>query len=1459
MAIVLALIIPLLTAFSFPLRSQAAPEGPQVTRLFQAAPTAYRVLVFSKTAGFRHDAIGVGTQAIRDLGSANGFTVDASEDATIFSDAGLAPYSAVVWLLTTGDALDDNQQAAFERFIRAGKGYIGVHSASDTEYTWPWYGDLVGAWFASHPAIQTANVEVADHDHPSTAHLADTWRREDEWYNYRTNPRATTHVLATLDEGSYTGGSMGADHPLVWCQRFDGGRSWYTGMGHTQASYADPAFRQHLLGGIEWAAGAKQGNCDASDPASFEKIVLDQNVNDSLIEPMDLDILPDGRVIYVTRRGVVKIWRPTSNNAVVAATVPVSTQFEDGLSGIAQDPNFASNGWVYLYYMASDAQMARVSRFTLSGDTLALSTEVKIIEWPVLRGNGHTGGGMAFDENGNLFVATGDNNGATGYVQPASLNTSANTNDLRGKILRIKPGAAGGYTVPAGNMYAPGTAKTRAEVYAMGFRNPYRIAYDAERKRLYVGDVGPDAGTDGAEGPRGYDEFIIVDGPGFHGWPMCVADNKNYTGYNCAAPVNSSPGNTGLQNLPAAKPAWIWYHGGEAAPFPEMGSGSRTALAGAVYHYNPNNPSTRKLPSYYDDTVFLLEFSRNWIREAKLDSAGGLLKINPVAQNISLNAPIAMDIGPDGAIYLLEYAGWFNGSSNTRLSRINYKGSQSGQSPLAEASSTPDSGKAPLVVQFSSAGSVDPDGGALTYAWDFDGNGTTDSTAANPSYTYTALGTYNARLTVTDPASLTASVTVPIVVGNSRPVVNITIPPDGGFFEWGGSLPYQITVSDAEDGSTAAGTIDCSRVVLQAAVGHDVHAHPLQQVSGCSGTFAIPVSVHSDTENVFLILSASYVDKGSPALTGSKNLTLQPKRKQAEHFSNQNGVQVLPAIDQAGGLSEVVGIDPGDWLEFTPINFQNMTGVRYRVASQAGGTIELRLDSPTGTLLSSLTLPANQGHADVSAPLAASSGTHKIYIVFKGSGANLFRLNWIDFSGAGVSGSGPPPTATPTFTPCNMVYNVAAGKPSSASSGTPGPAFDGNTASRWESAWSDPQWIQVDLGSVQSICRVVLNWEGAYASTYQIQASVDGATWSTLKSVTGGDGGIDDHTGLAGSGRYLRMYGTARGTGYGYSLWEFEAYTGSSGPTPTPGTPTLTPTPSSTATPTSGPGGCGTANVAQGKAATTSSTENAGTPASAAVDGSATTRWSSAWSDPQWLQIDLGSVQPVCRVNLSWEYAFGSAYQIQVSNDGAAWTTLRSVTGGDGGTDDLTGLAGSGRYVRIYGTTRGTQYGYSLWEFQVYVGTSGPTATPPPTATSTPPPSATPTTCGTANAAQGKAATTSSTENAGTPASAAVDGNAGTRWSSAWSDPQWLQIDLGAPQTICRVNLSWEAAYGSAYQIQVSNDGAAWTTLRSVTGGDGGTDDLTGLSGSGRYVRIYGTTRATQWGYSLWEFQVFTR
>ncbi|MEU7847051.1 ThuA domain-containing protein [Micromonospora parva] len=225
-----------------------------------AAPLT-KVLVFSKTAGFRHSSIPNGIAAIQQLGAANGFTVTSTEDATQFTTSNLAQYQAVVFMSTTGDVLNASQQTAFESYIAAGGGYVGVHAAADTEYNWPWYGALVGAYFDSHPAIQNATVRIEDNTNPSTAHLGTTWVRSDEWYNYRTNPRSTARVLANLDESSYSGGNMSGDHPITWCKAYGGGRAWYTGLGHTEASYTDPNFTRMLLGGLQVAAGSVTADC----------------------------------------------------------------------------------------------------------------------------------------------------------------------------------------------------------------------------------------------------------------------------------------------------------------------------------------------------------------------------------------------------------------------------------------------------------------------------------------------------------------------------------------------------------------------------------------------------------------------------------------------------------------------------------------------------------------------------------------------------------------------------------------------------------------------------------------------------------------------------------------------------------------------------------------------------------------------------------------------------------------------------------------------------------------------------------------------------------------------------------------------------------------------------------------------------------------------------------------------
>lgn len=216
-----------------------------------------RILVYTRTTGYRHESIPAGVAALAELGEQHGFAVTATEDPAVFDPDELARYAAVVFLSTSEDVFDtDRQRHAFEGFTVAGGGFVGIHGASCTEYRWPFYGELVGAWFDRHPEVQPGRIRVEDHDHPATAHLPASWDRVDEWYDFRTNPRGRVQVLLTLDEASYAGGRMGPDHPIAWCHENLGTRVFYTALGHTAESYAEPALRAHLLGGIRYAARA---------------------------------------------------------------------------------------------------------------------------------------------------------------------------------------------------------------------------------------------------------------------------------------------------------------------------------------------------------------------------------------------------------------------------------------------------------------------------------------------------------------------------------------------------------------------------------------------------------------------------------------------------------------------------------------------------------------------------------------------------------------------------------------------------------------------------------------------------------------------------------------------------------------------------------------------------------------------------------------------------------------------------------------------------------------------------------------------------------------------------------------------------------------------------------------------------------------------------------------------------
>jgi glucose/arabinose dehydrogenase len=349
---------------------------------------------------------------------------------------------------------------------------------------------------------------------------------------------------------------------------------------------------------------------------------------------------------------------------------------------------------------AGAASDQRLSRFTLVGNQLDLSSEKILLTFHTDRSNtNHEGGSLAFGPGGELYLSTGDNTNPfesqgfdpiderAGRVIYDAQRSAGNTNDLRGKILRIVPQPDGTYTIPAGNLFPADGSAGRPEIFVMGNRNPFRISVDAETGWLYWGEVGPDASSDSASrGPRGYDEVNQARAPGNFGWPYFIADNKAYRDYNFAtmisgpafnpaAPVNDSPNNTGATNLPAATGALIWYPYSSSTQFPEVGSGGRTIMAGPVYHFDPELNSSIKLPAYYNDTLFIYEWSRNWIKEVKLDANGNILKINPFAADIPLKRPMDMEMGPDGALYILEWGTDFGGNNaDAQLVRIEFLG-----------------------------------------------------------------------------------------------------------------------------------------------------------------------------------------------------------------------------------------------------------------------------------------------------------------------------------------------------------------------------------------------------------------------------------------------------------------------------------------------------------------------------------------------------------------------------------------------------------------------------------------------------------------------------------------------------------------------------------------------------------------------------------------------------------------
>lgn len=557
---------------------------------------------------------------------------------------------------------------------------------------------------------------------------------------------------------------------------------------------------------------------DVPDSSRYIRTLLVQGFD----EPMAMAILPNNDVVLAERKGSVKIYNRETRQVRTITNFNVFSGIEDGLLGLAADPKFQDNHWMYFYYsVAGDKAVNRLSRFELNGDSLVLNSEKILLEIPTQRKYCcHSAGYITFDKNGLLYLSTGDNTNAEeteGYTpvdeRPGRFlsddqATAANTNDLRGKILRIKPLDDGTYAIPKGNLFPEGNLKARPEIYIMGSRNPYRFSVDKKNDYLYWGDVGPDTKVMGRDGElMSYDEINQARKPGFYGWPYFLGDNEIFPKYDFATkqlgpgknpsnPVNDSPNNTGERILPPAQPAMIWFGKKNSKRFPQLGNGGASAMAGPVYYSDLYPDSPYKLHDYYNGKLFIYEWIRGWIMAVTFDENGNYLRMEPFLEHLKFKAPVDMQFGPDGALYVLEYGtNWFSKNMDAKLVRIEYM--EGNRVPVPEITLDKRYGAAPFMVQLSGKKSVDYDReDQLSYTWSIEGKA---MQGQNISYTFTKTGVYQVTLTVDDNKGGKSSATSQIFVGNTPPEIQIETSANRSFYWDNSLLDYKVSVQDKEE------------------------------------------------------------------------------------------------------------------------------------------------------------------------------------------------------------------------------------------------------------------------------------------------------------------------------------------------------------------------------------------------------------------------------------------------------------------------------------------------------------------------------------------------------------------------------------------------------------------------------------------------------------------------------------
>lgn len=577
--------------------------------------------------------------------------------------------------------------------------------------------------------------------------------------------------------------------------------------------------------------------------ARFERT----SVAKSLIQPMEFDVAPDGKIFLIELAGKLKTIDPKSGEQTVVGELQVTTAQENGLIGLALAPDFKNNGWIYLQYSPPDYPGQRVSRFQFRDGKLQLDSEQRLLQYEEQRRECcHHAGSLEFGPDGSLFIGTGDNTNPFDFSEGFApidqrpgrepwdaQRSSANSRNFNGKVLRIRPETDGSYSIPDGNLFPKDGSQGLPEIYVMGCRNPWRISVDQHTGYLYWGDVGPDAGGNGPRGPRGYDEVNQARQAGYFGWPYFIGDNYPYNNYDFETktigepfdpqrPLNMSRNNTGTRELPPAQPAFIFYPAAAFEKFPEVQSGGRTACAGPVYYEADYANSPNRLPSFYDRTLFAFEWSRNWIMAVHLDADHRIQKMERFLPQEKFTRPIQLKFDAGGSLYVLIYGETWGVNPDAELVRIDYV--RGNRTPKAELIVDKSAGREPLLVKLDGSRSTDRDADKLSYRWSYTKSNTAAepnpaaepnakpsdtatsevvfSSEAAPQFQFETPGVYSIHLDVTDPSGASNRQSTNVIVGNETPSVRFATPSVGSFFEPGQNLTYEIVILDREDGTS---------------------------------------------------------------------------------------------------------------------------------------------------------------------------------------------------------------------------------------------------------------------------------------------------------------------------------------------------------------------------------------------------------------------------------------------------------------------------------------------------------------------------------------------------------------------------------------------------------------------------------------------------------------------------------